>query len=703
MATMSDFEPGSDQTASVTDFRLHSAGPPPAGYPAEFHHDAYATEPFAPRYEDRRKALLEFWRRNPAGAGIKGHFVELVRLELGQGPVYEGLFASALDYIDRRIDCSDFVMLGIIRARRQFPDSPLLSAEIHDRMKRSILDFKYHPEEPGLDSLCTWTENHQIMFAANAFLAGALYPEEIFANTGERGREKAQRARPRILRWLELRYKTGFSEWLSHIYYDEDITALTNLVDFSEDPEIARKSTMVLDLIFLDMALNSFRGTFGSTHGRSYAEEKRDGHLESTADTSKLMFGMGLFSGRDNMSAISLALSGYRLPESIYAIATDRETTFENRQRAGIRIAEAQRWGLTTRPGDVESAMALLTLEAYTHPRTIMQTMELFDRFRWWGNAFFGPFARYKGLLTTLRKARLLPLLARLIEKDITRNVREEVNILTYRSPEAMLSTAQDWKSGYGGDQQHILQATLSPRAIVFPTHPGHAENTSGGYWVGSGTLPRAVQVGPVAIAVYRASRVPGLYMTNELFFTHAWFPDAAFDEVREALPEAAASARQRAAGAWIFGRLGEGYVALYSRNGYRRQAEGPDAGAELIAPGRTNVWILEVGSRGADGEFDQFIRARLSARIRHRGLGVDYTHPTVGRLQVAWRGTPRRNGEPIQTRGYPRYENPFVTAEFPPEEVAVRAGKHHLRLDWSRQERQTGNRDSASSTWARW
>ena len=486
---------------------------------------------------------MEFWRRNPAGAGIKGHFVELVRLELGQGPVYEGLFASALDYIDRRIDCSDFVMLGIIRARRQFPDSPLLSAEIHDRMKRSILDFKYHPEEPGLDSLCTWTENHQIMFAANAFLAGALYPEEIFTNTGERGREKAQRARPRILRWLELRYKTGFSEWLSHIYYDEDITALTNLVDFSEDPEIARKSAMVLDLIFLDMALNSFRGTFGSTHGRSYAEEKRDGHLESTADTSKLMFGMGLFSGRDNMSAISLALSGYRLPESIYAIATDRETTFENRQRAGIRIAEAQRWGLTTRPGDVESAMALLTLEAYTHPRTIMQTMELFDRFRWWGNAFFGPFARYKGLLTALRKTRLLSLLARLIEKDITRNVREEVNILTYRSPEAMLSTAQDWKSGYGGDQQHILQATLSPRAIVFPTHPGHAENTSGGYWVGSGTLPRAVQVGPVAIAVYRASRVPGLYMTNELFFTHAWFPDAAFDEVREGVPPGAPGA----------------------------------------------------------------------------------------------------------------------------------------------------------------
>ena len=26
--------------------------------------------------------------------------------------------------------------------------------------------------------------------------------------------------------WLDLRFHTGFSEWLSHVYYDEDLTAL---------------------------------------------------------------------------------------------------------------------------------------------------------------------------------------------------------------------------------------------------------------------------------------------------------------------------------------------------------------------------------------------------------------------------------------------------------------------------------------------
>ena len=34
------------------------------------------------------------------------------------------------------------------------------------------------------------------------------------------------------MKWLELRYKSGFSEWLSNVYYDEDIPGLVALVEF---------------------------------------------------------------------------------------------------------------------------------------------------------------------------------------------------------------------------------------------------------------------------------------------------------------------------------------------------------------------------------------------------------------------------------------------------------------------------------------
>ena len=66
-----------------------------------------------------------------------------------------------------------------------------------------------------------------------------------------------------------------------------------------------------------------------------------------------------------------------------------------------------------------------------------------------------------------MRAARLLPLLAWVLRHDLTRNLREEVNAYTYRTPDTMLSSAQDWRPGYGGDQQHAWQATLGPDAVM--------------------------------------------------------------------------------------------------------------------------------------------------------------------------------------------------------------------------------------------
>jgi hypothetical protein len=77
--------------------------------------------------------------------------------------------------------------------------------------------------------------------------------------------------------------------------------------------------------------------------------------------------------------------------------------------------------------------METLGLEAYAHPRTITAVMRLFESYRWWENAFFAPFASKRRLLTAARKLRLLPLVARLFETDITRNTREEVNIYTIK------------------------------------------------------------------------------------------------------------------------------------------------------------------------------------------------------------------------------------------------------------------------------
>src|SRR5690606_28012973 len=142
-----------------------------------------------------------------------------------------------------------------------------------------------------------------------------------------------------------------------------------------------------------------------------------------------------------------------------------------------------------------------------------------------------------------------------------------------YRTSDYMLSTAQDYRKGLRGSQTHTWQATLGEHAIVFTTHPAYLPVPEGspippdwnwqredepgpGYWTGEGSQPRAAQYKNVAIAIYAPQYLSGTPLVLDNFMyreeTHAYFPQAHFDEVTQI-------------GNWTFGRKGSGYVALYS------------------------------------------------------------------------------------------------------------------------------------------
>jgi len=630
---------------------LHeNLGPAPAGYPDPVEPQAI-DGPRLPTYEERRAWLLECKADRPAPPVLKGYYHELARLEINRGPIHEELIRSVLSYIDARQDCADFLMLGITRILLQYSDSPLLTADLRGACLTTVLNFKYHPSERGIDSMCTWTENHAIMFATCDYLHSCAFPDRIFTNTGEAGRARIGRARLRITRWLCMRFQTGFSEWLSHVYFDEDIMALLNLIDFAPEEDIAAAARAVLDLVCVELASGSFHGALATSHGRSYSIEKRHPQLESIADTIYLLFGQGGITERDNMSAIGLALSDYRCPETIRAVADDHELT--TRQTCGILVRDALRWGVKTSRD--EGIFEMLTLEAYAHPLTIRHFVRLLSHYRWWQNDFFKPFVRYRNLLQVLSVTRLAGLLAFFARHDVSRNTRERAEVMTTRTPDYQVSCAVDWRPGYGGDQQHIWQAALGRRAVVFTTHPGSLGEGSVSYWTGSGILPRAVSIGRTVVVLYRLHERAGLYHTNRLMFTHAWFPVSEFDEVL-------------ARGHWVFARLGDGYLGLRCPAPpqwfHFHDAEDPSTGPgtdeeidrsapatldddlspnEIRCEGRQAVWICEVGSRAEDGEFSSFCSrlesAAVTVRIGAAGPRVHFASPSAGTVLLGWHG----------------------------------------------------------------
>lgn len=667
----------------VVAYELPPVGPAPPGIPVEGPVDAHAEFPAAADPDARRAAFLAHVRATPPPAHLAAVFHELARLAAG-GPAHVGVFTAALDYVDARLDCADFVLHGVLRLLLQFDADPRVPPALRARAERSLVSFKYGPDELAdgrPDSLCTWTENHQILFAAAALLAGERHPDAMFAASGRSGREQAALARRRIDRWLAMRFRTGFSEWLSNFYYDEDLVAVLALVDFAADPALRTRAAMVADLLLLDLALHQFRGVFAATHGRSYERGKKWAAEESTTDTAKLLFGVGRFARIENMSAPCLAISPrYRPPAVLAAIVADvdRAQTIL-RQRMGIRMDELARWDLD--PARDEDAFELLSLEAYLHPRTIDGFVRLLDRFDWWDNSFFAPFRAQRGLLRRLGRWRLLPMLARAFEWDVTRNLRPEVHVLTVRTPDYQLSSALDWRPGMGGDQQHPWQATLGPDAVCFTTHPGPRRARSPGWWTGSATLPRVGQVGNVAIAIYRIRRRPALYVANRHRFTHAWLPRDRFDEVRE---EAG----------WVFARRGDGYLALRSQQPTRwndAPDAGEDRGRELRAEGADNIWICELGRRVDDGPFEQFLDRIARASLAFGRGRVRYRSPSRGWITFGWRGRLRHEGLAVPLRGFPRYETPWGSAAFPMEALTLRCGDAGLQLDWARGERAEG------------
>ncbi len=653
----------------------HTAAP--TQYPTEAGLDAFWATPFAATFEERRRAYFEFVHRNPAPETLAAPWFELARLASGGEP-HSGVFQAAIEYLDARLDGSDALLHSMLRLIYQYDAHQRLDEDLLESAHQALLNFKYWPDEPGQDDMITWSEAHYLAYAAAGYLAGQRFPDEIFTNVGDTGAQKMGRFRPRLAAWMDLRFRTGFSEWLSQAPIDLTLAALLNLADFAKDAEIASRAGILIDLLLYDLAAHQFSGAFTASRGKAEEGAIKWVDQENTADTQKLLFGRGMFAGQCCLSAAAFALSlRYRMPQVLNDIANDQDRPeLLLRQRAGIDLdnLDAFDW-----PEDeLEKGMLLLNQEAYLHPNTAALFLEMLDTYDWHTHPALQEFAALSRRLKTARlTAMLRPMLNR-YARDVQRYTRTEANLYTYRTPDYSLSSVQDYRPGFGGSYEHSWQACLGPDALCFTTHPARLQGGPPNRWQGSGCMPRLAQIKNVLFAIYRLESYPHLLIDPGLDFTHAWLPRDQFEQVEEQ-------------DGWIFARHGQGYLALLSENPYEWQSHpGEEQMREVFVPARRNIWICELGRQETSGSFKEWMERILAAEVEFDGSNLRYHSPSQGPLEFGWKTPLKREGRILRQTDYPRYASPYAHAEYPMEAIAIQHNRHSLALDWRAATRET-------------
>jgi len=550
----------------------------------------YSTQPYG-TYESRRIEALQDAARREVSV-----FCEIAKMELGWWDlVSEKVFIEAIDGINRRKDCSDFYLCGLLAMLIRYGSKPEFPAALKQTLEDCILNFKYWEDEPGSDAMCYATENHSLLFHTCEVLAGQLYPERIFSNVCQTGRWHIEKGERLALSWLTNRAASGFKEWDSNVYFEEDTLSLATLATHAANPAVWEMAAVVLDKMYYTMALNSFKGVFGSTHGRTYTPMIKTAYRECTTGVSRLLWGMGIFNDHV-LGPVSLAISDYELPSIIADIAAD---------------ASEEVWSREQHIGSEQD-------------------------FRNSGSRGTG------------------------------------VNKVNYKTPDYMLCSAQDWLPGEKGYQQHIWQATLSPQATIFTTHPPCAAEDGShrpNFWHGNETLPRVAQWKDVLVAAYNFAA------DDWMGFTHAYFPTYAFDnyDVR---------------GGWAFARVGDGYIALTAARGLELMTQGDNAYRELRSHGTPNIWVCQMGRQAKDGSFEDFMQAVQALPVKFSALEtpadaaeVELTSLRGETIRFGWKGALKVNGKIKKISGFKHYDSPFCSARLGAEEMEIRYGADALVL----------------------
>ena len=606
--------------------------------------------------------------------------------QVGTNPVHQAWLTQMLDFVNARLDLSDHRMLVLLKLLLTSHD--VLPEAEREHVRAAVHGFRYGLEEPGRDGMCTWTENHQLLFATCEYLAGQMFPDATFTNDGRTGAMKRAHGQQRLLEWLEDRFHHGFSEWLSNTYYELMACALVTLVDHAENEDLATRSAMVLDLLLLDMALHRFGGHFAASGGRVHRSQKMDPTRAEVESILASAFASPPRFDHDELSAIFVAREKYRVPDVIQEIA-DADGARQIRTSQGRDIAEAiddVNRRLRTAPPEQRFNRLVRTAwgqQGYLAPETINLTLRALRRYHLESNRFLSPLSAFAKVKSPPAQRALL----RALNPIVTGTTLNRANVFTYRTPNYLISSAQNYGPGEFGDQQHLWHAAFPRDITVFATHPGSTHLTAEGRppsptsWVGNGVNPSVGQFNNVLLALHDLRTRRGYLEGHRHQFTHLHFPFVKFDETTLG-PK------------MVAGRIGTSLVGIVSLQRIEMVSQ-----TEVVQRGSVTGWALVASDLSECSSLKAFVTMLKHATLHHlRGalvLSVDHSNSTATtrrphEYKLEFKGRFLVDGV-AQNPHFWRHDNDWVAASRGADRILVHGRDRTLRLQWSTCTREEG------------
>lgn len=568
--------------------------------------------------------------------------IEFTYKDINKDLLYS-IINPVLDYVDHRYDCSDFRVMQLLKLK--FVGQDLLDKykDLDNKINQTLLKFKFWILDPGKDSMCYYSENHQICYIANEYLIGKLFPNEKFKIDDKTGLEHQNRALERFNIWIELRNKYSYSEFYSSNYTPITLTALAFLYQYSDNKDIKKKCKKEVHTILRFFATTAFEDTFINASGRDYSRNVmncsyNEPHSKTIID---LVFSNGEFAFNNYKSTEALFVSCYlknkefQLSEDIKKLYKQEETI--TKRKFSLNLSDYKKEGLLN--NDTKSLMMRLGMGALVNPEIINLTIKLLkenkdlnsNNFLSWIRCYYSPL---------LYKLGLMPRLSKKWNFYNNRMAIEESNVYTYRNKYFKLSTNQGYQMNSLGAQKNTMVATLPGGITLYTMHPvvennipNFNYNTTPSYFACYNFAPYAVQDKNVSMMIYNIpKRSHSYFYNNKLFgryhktlrYTHTFFPTELFDEYS-------------VEGRYAFVRVKNSYLALIAKNELflkknseyvMKTTQGMlkdiNKSFDLVQPGLNTYWIYELSSSNKE-TYEEFKARIKSNEVIFDNLSLEY------------------------------------------------------------------------------